>query len=193
MNLLVPTEKLGPSSHPLQIVPFSRTYLRASSSSVHVIPTPVTCSVRSPVLEISTDAVSPWVSTPLVSHSQTSGGGVSVGRGEVLVGGGAVFVGGTGDKLAVGDAGGEVSVGPGEVGDGGGEVSVGPGGVGLGLGVAVRVAVGAVVLEGVALGGRVPMTVGPLVGKMSNACWLAVGSPLGCVGGNVSGSGLPLA
>jgi len=123
------------------------------------------------------------------------------------VGGAAVFVGGTGEEVPVGDGGGDVSVGPGEVGDGGGEVCVGPGDfadgggevsvgpvrVADGLGVAVRVAVGAVVLEGVALVGRVSVIAGPLVGKMSNACWLAVGSPLGCVDGDVSGSGLPLA
>src|SRR4030042_3351048 len=130
MNLLVPTEKLGPSSHPLQIVPLSRTYLRTSSSSVHVMPTPVTCSVRSPVLEISTDAVSPWVSTPLMSHSQTRGGGVSVGTGTVLVGGAGVFVGGTGEGVSVGDGGGGVGLGPGGVGGGGGEVSGGTGGGG---------------------------------------------------------------
>jgi hypothetical protein len=125
----------------------------------------------------------------------------------VLVGGSAVFVNGTGEEVSVGDGGGDVSVGPGDVGDGGvevgvgavdagdggGEVSVGPARVADGPIAGVRVAVGAAVLEGVALAGRVPVTVGPPVGKMSNACWLAVGSPLGGAGGDVSGSGLPLA
>lgn len=127
MVLFVPVEKLGPSSHPLQIVPLSLTRIRCSWSSDHVIPTPVTCSVRSPELWITTDTVSPWMSTPLVSHSQTCGGGVFVGGGDVLVGGTAVFVGVTGVTVRVGDGGGEVNVGPAEVGDGGGEVSVGPG------------------------------------------------------------------
>ena len=61
------------------------------------------------------DTVSPWMSTPLVSHSQTSGGGVFVGGGSVIVGGAAVFVGGIGDTVGLGDDGGEVCYGPGDV------------------------------------------------------------------------------
>ncbi len=123
------------------------------------------------------------------------------------MGGGDVFVGGTGDKVAVGDDGGEVTVGAGEVGDGGGEVSVGPGEVGDGGGevnvgpaevavgaeVAAFVADGAVVREGVTPVGRARLAVPPLVGKMSNACGLADGSSMDCVGCGEPSSGLPVA
>jgi hypothetical protein len=118
---LVPTYLGELESKPLQIsLPFQRI-LRRLSLPVHEIPTPVMCSVRSPLLVTSTDTVSPSVSSSLVSQSQTSGG-------VVLVGGGA--------EVALG-GGGEVLVGGGEVLEGGG-VLVG----GMDDGVAVAAVVG---------------------------------------------------
>ena len=105
----VPTYLGELGSKPLQISPPFQRISRRLSLPVHEIPTPVTYSVRSPLLVTSTESVSPSTSSSLVFQSQTPGGVVLVGGGgEVLVGGGEVFegtgvlVGGTDDGVAVG-------------------------------------------------------------------------------------------
>lgn len=100
-----------------------------------------------------------------------TGEAVSVGDG-----GGKVSVGDGGGEVGVGDGGGDVSVGSDEVGDGGDEVNVGPGEVAVSPRVPAGVAERTIVRDGVITVGTLVVAVGPLVGKMTTAGGLSVGS-----------------
>ena len=102
IHLLVVRENVGPLSLPHQMLPIKRISWRFSGP-VHVISTRVTCNDRSPLFVMSTDTSSSWISSPLTSHSQSSGGKVLVGGGgEVLVGGGGKVLEGGGEVLVGG-------------------------------------------------------------------------------------------